>query len=61
MTEPQSISHGVKHASFNLLIYAGICVIAVVAYMAYATDGFTKPMPWFRLGVEQTSTVIKTY
>lgn len=43
----QSAVHAAKHAGINVLLYTGICLAIAVGYVAYDTNGFTKPPSWW--------------
>lgn len=47
--ESQSPAHAAKHAGINLGLYAIVCLILAVAYVAYDTNLFTKPPSWWQV------------
>ncbi len=48
MIEAQTPAHAAKHAGINLGIYAIVCVVLAVAYVAYDTNLFTKAPSWWQ-------------
>ena len=46
-----SIVHAAKHAGINILWYIAVCLIIVVAYVAYDTHLFTKQPSWWHARV----------
>lgn len=57
MMNSQSPSQAAKHTATNLGWYAVICLIIAVGYAAYDTNFFTKPLSWWRIGIQQTAPV----
>lgn len=47
MTEAQTITHAAKHAGINLGLYAIVCLVLAIAYVAYDTNLFSKPPSWW--------------
>jgi hypothetical protein len=61
MNAPQNVAQAAKHTGINLALTVGICVIIAVGYMAYDSNFFTKPLSWWRIGLNSTDQVLKDY
>lgn len=49
MMESQTPAQAAKHTAINLGWYVLVCAFLAVAYMAYDTHFFTKPLSWFTI------------
>ncbi len=54
----QSVVQAAKHSGINIVLYAAICVIIAISYVAWDTNLFTKSPSWWqaRQAVGYTST-----